>query len=188
MAVNVPQDVGVHEYFEELYPRIFAERLGTPPQDMSGFTLACTFDVTGDGGAVYGVRSMDGTRVEIERGGYGRNDIRVDVDLASWRNLVTGALSIPDPLIMYNTPERNQKVKAARGALTIEVTMPDGSLTTSTTRYGESNEPNATVRAKADDYNAFLEGRLRPEIGFLLRKIKISGSIQFLMLLNTLQQ
>jgi len=56
------------------------------------------FEITGDGGGFYTVR-MEGGAVRGAEGPAEQADLRVRVDLATWRELNAGALSAPEALL-----------------------------------------------------------------------------------------
>ena len=88
-----PSDITPEEFFTRWLPGVVSadaerrERLG-------GTAATLVFDVQGEGGGVYHLRIEDG-RVAGFAGEPEAPDLRVRVDLESWRALNAGTLSAP---------------------------------------------------------------------------------------------
>ena len=61
-------------------------------------------------------------------------------------------------------------VRVADGALTVEA--------------GSSADVDVTVRAKAADWIAIVEGRLDPQLAYLTKRLRVSGNLQLALRLR----
>jgi putative sterol carrier protein len=65
------------------------------------------------------------------------------------------------------------------GSWTVRVT--DGSLTV---EDGSSTDADVTVRAKADDWMAIVEGRMDPQLAYLTKRLRVTGNLQLALRLR----
>jgi putative sterol carrier protein len=92
-----PDDITPEEFFTRWVPRAVADdperrrRLGERP-------LALEFRLEGDGGGVFSVHIVDGG-IFGSVGGLDEADLRVRVDVETWRCLNRGELSAPEAFL-----------------------------------------------------------------------------------------
>jgi putative sterol carrier protein len=61
------------------------------------------------------------------------------------------------------------------------VVVGDGALSVTD---GAASDADATVRAKAADWMAIVEGRMDPQLAYLTKKLKVSGNIELALRLR----
>jgi putative sterol carrier protein len=57
----------------------------------------------------------------------------------------------------------------------------DGSLTV---EEGSTPEADVTVRAKAEDWMAIVEGRMDPQLAYLTKRLRVTGNLQLALRLR----
>lgn len=171
--------LSVAEFYERVLPEQFAAAMAeAPPEATDQPELTATYDITGEGGGVYGLRAANG-QLEVVPGGIDNSDLHTTVSIDNWRRAVIHARN--DPLITYIQRRKVNAVKNLKGALQIEIERDDGSNYESTTIYGGSDTPEVTLRMKAEDYRSMVEGKLNGQMAFMTGKLKFEGSLPFLM-------
>jgi putative sterol carrier protein len=92
-----PDEIPPSEFFLRWVPEAVAR--DAHRQERLGDTEATiVFDLAGPGGGVYTISIAGGT-VEGREGGAPEPDLRVELDVATWRQLNRGELSAPEALL-----------------------------------------------------------------------------------------
>ena len=92
-----PADIAPEEFFTRWLPAVVAA--DAPRREQLGDTAAVlVFELEGEGGGVFHVH-VDHGQVRGAAGEPLRSDLRVRVDVASWRALNAGTLSAPRALL-----------------------------------------------------------------------------------------
>ena len=95
--VKPPADISVHDFFTSWV--VGAVNSDPDRQDKLGDTDATIhFELSGDGGGVYTIRIQRG-RITGSAGNPADADLRVRVDVATWRKLNAGEISAPEALL-----------------------------------------------------------------------------------------
>jgi putative sterol carrier protein len=97
MRAVPPADIAPAEFFGRWLPWVVAHDEPRRAQ-LGGTRATVAFELEGEGGGVFHVRIADGA-VQGGAGEPAHADLRVRVDLASWRALNAGTLSAPRALL-----------------------------------------------------------------------------------------
>lgn len=97
MRAVPPPDIAPAEFFARWLPWVVAHDVARRAQ-LGETQATIVFELEGEGGGVFHVRIADGAVLGGE-GEPARVDLRVRLDLASWRELNAGTLSAPRALL-----------------------------------------------------------------------------------------
>ena len=174
--------ISVAEYCEKVLPQQFAAAVAdVSPEAAAQPEITSTYEISGEGGGTYGLRVANG-QLEIVPGGIPNSDLYTTTTIDDWRS---GVASIDEPLIGYVKRRRVSAAKNLRGTLRLDIARDDGSSIESKTVYGGAESPDVTIRMKADDYKALMNGSLNGQMAFMTGKLKFEGSLPFLMQIAT---
>ena len=170
--------LSVAEYYENILPGQFATAVADlPPEVAAQPEITSTYEISGAGGGTYGLRVANG-QLEIVPGGIPNSDLYTTTTIENWRS---GVASIDEPLIRFVKHRKVNAVKSLKGALKLDIARDDGSSIEGKTLYGSAESPAVTIRMKADDYKALMNGSLNGQMAFMTGKLKFEGSLPFLM-------
>jgi putative sterol carrier protein len=172
------------EYFSAVVAQQYAYAVERASGDLlSQPALSISITIDGDGGGVYGMRAH-GRSYEYVEGAIDGADMQVKVGIEDWRLTVKHGGT--EALIDYFERRKIQVVKGLRGAVTLELTRPDGNLFQTTTIFGQQAEPAVTLMMTTDDYAAMARGDLNGQMAFMMGKLKFEGSLPLLMAIGAL--
>jgi len=184
--IMVNSDVTIQEYFEQKLPQLFAQFVQEkPPTDLEDQEFRVNFDVDG---TIYGAIVRHGSQLEIVPGGAENSHLNNQVSESDWRDTVTGKVVVPSPLFAYNTRKQLDKIKNVKGLFKLRLSHDDGAIFQSATTFNGVTTPAATLVTKVSDYANLVSGKLKAPLAMMSGKVKIEGSLPFIMLLGTLNQ
>lgn len=173
----------VAEYFERIVPEQFASVMAEHPEASGQPELTATYEINGEGGAVYGLRMTAG-QIEVVPGGIAGSDIKTTTGVAEWAAAVdTGS---NDLIVDLYGRSKVDAIKSLQGIVQLDLTNPDGSPYTSTLVLSGADEPEVTLRMTTSDYADMMRGQLNGQMAFMTGKLKFEGSLPLLMKLGTL--
>lgn len=183
---TVDANISVQEYFEQKLPQMFAQFvLEKPPTDLEDQEFRVNFDVDG---TIYGAIVRNGSQLEIVPGGAENSHMSNQISESDWRDTVTGKVIVPSPLFAYNTRKQLDKLKNIKGLFKLRLSHDDGAIFHSATTFNGVATPEATLVTKVSDYANLVSGKLKAPMAMMTGKVKIEGSLPFIMLLGTLNQ
>ena len=172
------------EYFEHVVPQQFAAALADAPEGIADQPeLIAVYEITGEGGGTYHLRSM-GTQLDIAPGDAEGADMYTSVTIDDWRKSV--ATGLIDPFVDYVSRRKVGVVKSLKGTVRLELMHSDGSMWESATVFGGQTEPTVTLHMDGDDYTAMMRGELNGQMAFMTGKLKFEGSLPLLMQIGAL--
>lgn len=172
------------EYFTQTIPAQYAAALAGSPAVAAQAPLSAVFEVTGDGGGVFSLRS-EGGQLEVQEGDQiEAPDMRVSMSYDDWRSFAEGGST--ESFVDYIQRGKVVVVKGLKGTVAVELTRSDDSLWHSTTVFGGQAEPALKVIMTSDDYKAMMGGELNGQMAFLTGKLKFEGSLPMLMQIGAL--
>lgn len=178
--------VDAKSYFEQEVPRVFNEYISAkPPTDLEGQEMLITYDL---GSQKYGLRVQNGTQLEVVPGGIENSQLYITISEEGLADVISGAVTVPNPLLDYNSRKRLDKIKSLKGVFRMALTKADNSLFESSTIFNAVEEPAVKVKASAADYANVVTGKLNSQVAFMTGRVKFEGSLPFLMVLGTLAQ
>lgn len=170
--------ISVTEYYENILPEQFAAAMADlSPEAAAQPEITSTYEISGAGGGTYGLRVANG-RLEVVPGGIPNSDLYTTTGVDDWRR---GIASIDEPLIGYVKRRKVAAAKNLKGTLRLDIAREDGSSYESTTVYGGAESPEVTIRMKAADYKALMNGSLNGQMAFMTGKLRFDGSLPFLL-------
>lgn len=178
------QTISVAEYFERVVPDQFATTLADAPADVhSQPELTTTYEITGDGGGMYGIRIKDGA-LEIVQGGIPDSDMRSIFSVDHWQRWISD--NGVDMAVDYTRRGKINVVKGIKGIVKLDLEREDGPGHESTIIFGATDAPEVVVRMTVPDYLAMMSGELNGQMAFMTGKLKFEGSLPLLMQLGAL--
>lgn len=182
------EDITVKKYFEETVPEVFGGLFaGAPIKGMEGTEFTLQFNVTGEGGGLYGITAKNGKDISVTPGRLSAPLIEVEVAERDWRDTVTG--KVEGVMDMFMRPEMASRkyfdvLKETKGMLVLALTKPDGGLFQSKITFNGAGAPSTTIKMKVSDYAAMNRGEINGPSAFMAGKMKIEGDMGFAMKLG----
>lgn len=189
--MDVPENIGVKEYFEEVVPKMVDEQLaGAPVSGMEGTVFTVQFDVKGDETNVYGITVKDAKDVEVSAGELDNAMIKVELAEDVWRNAVTGkmegAMDMFTDMSQSANRGRYDALQSTKGTMNVDMGMPDGSTATLKIVFNGAASPEVTFKVALEDWAKMQSGELAGPMAFMQGKLKIEGDMPFAMSLGNL--
>jgi putative sterol carrier protein len=189
--MEVPENVGVKEYFEEIVPKMVEEQLsGTAITGMEGTVFAVQFNIKGDQENVYGITVKDAKDLEVSEGALASPMITVELDEDTWRKAVTGkmegAMDMFTDMSQSASRKRYDTLNATSGTMTVELSMADGSTAVLKVVFNGASSPAVTFKIGLEDWALMQKGELAGPTAFMTGKMKIEGDMPFAMALGNL--
>lgn len=186
--MDVKEDVTVKEYFEEYVPKIFEEEMSkTSISGMDGTAFTVEFDV---GGQAYSLTIKDAKELEISEGSQESPMIKVELSEDIWRKAVTGkmegAVDMFTEMGQMANRQRYDTLASAKGAMKLELEMPDGSQADIKVAFNGAESPQVTFKAALEDWAKVASGEMPGPTAFMSGKLKIEGDMPFAMSLGNL--
>jgi putative sterol carrier protein len=189
--MEVSENIGVKEYFEEVVPKMVEEQLsGTAISDMDGTSFSVEFDIKGDQEYVYGITVKDAKDLTVSEGAVDSPMIKVVLDEDVWRNAVTGKMEGAMDMFTDMSQSANRKrydtLASTRGTMNIELTLADGAVINLKVVFNDAASPEVTFKAALEDWALIQKGELAGPTAFMTGKMKIEGDMPFAMALGNL--
>lgn len=187
----VSENIAVKEYFEEIVPKIFEEQMASSPiGGMEGTEFTVQFDIKGDQEQTYGITAKDAKDLKVTAGSLDSPLVRVELSEDVWRKAVTGKMagSVEMFTDMGQMADRKRfdALKSTKGAITLNLTLPDGSIANIRIVLNNSESPSVAFAAAADDWAKVATGEIPGPTAFMSGKLKIDGDLPFAMQLGNL--
>jgi putative sterol carrier protein len=189
--MDVPENIGVKEYFEEVVPKMVEEQIaGVAAAGMEDTVFTVQFDVKGDETNVYGITVKGAKDLEITEGSLENAMIKVEVEEDVWRKAVTGKLEGAMDMFtdMSQTANRSRydALQSTKGTMSVEMAMPDGSTAVLKIVFNGADSPAVTFKVALEDWAKMQSGELAGPMAFMQGKLKIEGDMPFAMSLGNL--
>jgi hypothetical protein len=167
------------DYFERVLPERFAAMAAEGMADQTAQEdLSITYELTGNGGCVYGMRVVKG-KLDVVSGGIPDSDMRTIVDAADWR--ATHVTAWEEPLFRFLRAGKVAGIKKLKGNFKLDLRRPNAPNYRSATMFGGAASPEVTLRMHVDDYVALASGDLSGQVAYLVGKMRFDGSLPFLL-------
>ena len=180
---DVQWDISVNKFFEDVVPQIFSDELKNHPvQDMEGLDLKLQFKITGENTVTYGIVVKNGTDLKVIPNGIPDPQINIELNEKDWRDSITGKEGGNAVMGMFFNPAMLNKSKynsllGVKGVLNLALARESGELFNAKLQFNNANLPASTIKMKASEYSAMLEGQINPVMAFMSGKMKISGDM-----------
>jgi len=189
--MEVKEDITAREYFEEIVPKIFEEQMSsTTVLGMEGTEFSIQFDIVGGEKQTYGLVIKDARELEVVAGPAKDPVVRVELSEDVWRAAVTGKLEGAVDMFtdMGQMADRSRldQIKTLSGALTLDLSRPDGTSVSVKVSFNGAESPGTTFKASLEDYAAIAKGELAGVNAFMSGKLKIEGDMPFAMALSNI--
>jgi putative sterol carrier protein len=194
--IDLPKEgISVQEFFTKYVPENLGKAIGeTSPQGMDGTEVSIQFNITGEGGAKYAIKMIDGKKIEIAEGGVPNPMMEIENSVADWRDSISpsselgGVLleQMMDPSRFQVTKKNFDVMKAAKGKMEIQIIRPGKEPFRNIIRFNKGDAPAAVITMAQDDFKAIAGGKVDPQVAFMSGKIKVKGDISLLIKLMPL--
>ncbi|MBC8162133.1 MAG: SCP2 sterol-binding domain-containing protein [Roseiflexaceae bacterium] len=175
----------VSAYYESEAQLEFARTVAGAGVDVTGQpAFSATYEITGEGGGAYGLRIANGL-LEIVPGGIPGSDMRVVAAVSEWLQGADAGFANP---FYYYSKRKVNLIKSLKGTVSLDLSQDDGDNLEGAIIFGDTGEPTVTLRMKAADYLAMLNGKLNGQMAFMTGKLKFDGSLPLLMQLAALNR
>lgn len=191
MAIEIPNDVTVKKYFEEIVPQLFTDELKSHPvQGMEGIDFKLQFTVTGNNGGTYSVVVKNGAELEIKEGPIPDAHVSFELNEKDWRDSITGKEGASAVMDMFFNPSMLNKSKfdalvSTKGVMNLNLARESGEPFKAKLKFNNAEIPATTINMKAVEYALMLKGQLNPVTAFMSGKLKITGDMGLAMKLQT---
>ena len=185
---DVPEDIKVGDFYTNHVPRHFAEI--TSCMDLSAmqgkeFTLQFNID-----DASYCLKIMNGSELDIVKGGIDRPMLSLTMTESDWRNAVTGKLEglldqFTDPSQAAD-PERYNRLLATKGTMKLQLKKEDAAVMQITMVFNGEQTPEVTIKLSMSDWVAMQKKEVTGQVLFMNGKMQTQGDMMFLMSLQSL--
>ncbi|MEW6553403.1 MAG: SCP2 sterol-binding domain-containing protein [Actinomycetota bacterium] len=189
--MDVPENIGVKEYFEEVVPKMVDEQLsGSAITGMEGTEMSVEFDIQGDQEYKYGITVKDAKELTVSEGALDSPMIKVVISEDVWRKAVTGKMEGAMDMFTDMSQNANRKrydtLASTKGTMNVEMTVPDGSVADLKVVFNNADSPQVTFKIALEDWAAMQRGELAGPTAFMTGKMKIEGDMPFAMSLGNL--
>lgn len=170
-------------YYTQVVPQQYTGAAGTSAAADQP-ELTAVYEITGEGGGTYGLRSSGGAVEVMPAEAIAAPDMRTTMAYDDWQ--VFAASGATDPFVDYVARGKVNVVKGLKGTVRLELERSNGDLWRSATTFGGQEEPALTLMMTNDDYRAMLSGELNGQMAFLTGKLKFEGNLPLLMQIGAL--
>ena len=189
--MEVSDDIGVKEYFEDFVPEMVKEQLsGTAITGMEGTVFTVEFDIKGDQEYVYGITVKDAKDLTVSEGPLDSPMIKVVINEDVWRKAVTGkmegAMDMFTDMSQTANRQRYDTLSSIRGTMNVELAIPDGTQADLKVVFNDADSPEVTFKIGLEDWALMQKGELAGPTAFMTGKMKIEGDMPFAMSLGNL--
>ncbi len=189
--MEVPENIGVKEYFEEIVPKMVAEQLsGGGITGMEGTEFTVEFEIKGEQDYVYGISVKDAKDLTVKEGALESRMIKVIVSEDVWRKAVTGkmegAMDMFTDMSQNVNRNRYDSLNSVRGTMNLELDIPDGSQADIKVVFNDAASPEVAFKIGLEDWDLMQKGELAGPTAFMTGKMKIEGDMPFAMALGNL--
>jgi putative sterol carrier protein len=185
--VDVPDSVGVKEYFDEYVPKIFAEQVGgAAALGMEGTEVGVLFDIDG---TTYSLVVKDGKELEVKEGPVDNPLVKLTMNEDVFRAAVTGKMEGATDMftdMSQMNKARLDQIKGVSGALVLDLTTPEGGNAVIRVSFNGAESPESTFKCTVEDWVAISKGEIAGPTAFMSGKLKIEGDMPFAMGLSSL--
>ncbi|MGC8901636.1 MAG: SCP2 sterol-binding domain-containing protein [bacterium] len=191
MSIEIPGDISVKRYFEEIVPQLFADELKSHPvQGMEGIDFKLQFTVTGENGGTYSVIVKNGSELQVKEGDIHDAHVSFELNEKDWRDSITGKEGAGTVMDMFFNPSLLNRSKydalvGVKGAMNLVLARESGEPFKAKLKFNNTEIPTTTISMKASEYAAMLKGQLNPVTAFMSGKLKITGDMGLAMKLQT---
>lgn len=184
---EVPENVGVKEYFDEYVPKIFAEQVaGAAALGMEGTMVGVQFDVDA---STYGIVVKDGKELEVKEGPIDNPLVKLKMTEDVFRAAVTGKMEGATDMftdMSQMNKARLDQIKGVAGTLVLDLTTADGANAVIKVAFNGADSPESTFKCTLEDWIAISKGEISGPTAFMSGKLKIEGDMPFAMGLSSL--
>ena len=180
---EVQWDITVNKFFEEVVPQIFSDELkNNPVQGMEGLDFKLQFKIIGEKTVTYGIVVKNGTDLQVIPDGIPDAQINIELNENDWRDSITGKEGGNAVMGMFFNPAMLNRSKydsllGVKGVLNLALSKQSGELFQAKLQFNNANLPASTIKMKASEYSAMLDGQVNPVMAFMSGKMKISGDM-----------
>jgi len=189
--MEVSENISVKDYFEQVVPEMVKEQMsGTPVANMDGTEFTVEFNIKGDQDYVYSIAVKDAKDLEVTEGSLDKAMIKLELSEDMWRKAVTGklegAMDMFTDMSQTANRQRYDALAGTNGTMTVEMTLPDGSVAPLKIVFNGAASPEVTFKVGLEDWALMQKGELAGPTAFMTGKLKIEGDMPFAMSLGNL--
>lgn len=190
-VLETVDEVGVDAYFEKTIRQIYRRQVRSidlaPLQDTE---ITMLFTIRGKQEYVYGLRIINGSTMEIIRGGVDAPTVSFEFSEEIYRQALKGkvaeAMQTFINLSQITDRRRYDAIRDLRGCLSLELLLEDGTVLPFTIIFNEARLPSTVFRLSLDDYIAMGRGELYGMSAFVSGRLDVEGDKPFAMQLSNL--
>ncbi len=188
--IEIPADISVKKYFEEIVPQLFQSELkNRPVKGMEGIDFKLQFKVTGDNGGTYSVIVKNGSDLQVTEGAIPDAHLSFELNEKDWRDSITGKEGAASVMDMFFNPSMLSRSKydslvGVKGVMNLVLPRESGDPFNAKLKFNNADIPVSTMNMKAAEYAAMLKGQINPVTAFMSGKLKITGDMGLAMKLQ----
>lgn len=185
--VDVPENVGVKEYFDEYVPKIFEEQVaGSAALGMEGTEVGVEFEVDGSS---YSLLVKDGKELQVKEGAVDKPLVKLTLSEDVFRSAVTGKMAGATDMftdMSQMNKARLDQLSGVAGTMVLDLTTADGGNAVIKATLNGAESPESTFKCTVEDWVAISRGEIAGPTAFMSGKLKIEGDMPFAMSLSSL--
>ncbi len=188
--IEIPADISVKKYFEEIVPQLFQSELKNHPvKGMEGIDFKLQFKITGDTTSTYSVVVKNGSDLQIMEGSIPDPHLSFELNEKDWRDSITGKEGAGSVMDMFFNPSMLSRSKydslvGVKGSLNLALGRESGTPFNAKLKFNNADIPVSTISMKATEYGGMLKGQINPVTAFMSGKLKITGDMGLAMKLQ----
>lgn len=185
--VEIPEGVGVKEYFEEYVPKVFEEQVaGSASLGMEGTEVGVQFEIDGSS---FSLLVKDGKDLEVKEGAIDKPLVKLVLSEDVFRAAVTGKMAGATDMftdMSQMTKARLDQLSAVAGTMVLDLTTAGGGNAVIKATLNGAASPESTFKCTVEDWVAISKGEIAGPTAFMSGKLKIEGDMPFAMSLSSL--
>ena len=190
--LDIPGDISVSEFFESFVPETFTAVIAERPiPGMDGTKFTLQVNLTGVGGAEYGITVRDARKMEVAVGTIENPMLTVVAPYFAWRAGISGEIKgaemLTNPARFAGMVDREmyEAAETTRGTVIFNPVLGEGLDVRIKIIFNGAEQPSVTLSAAPDVLAAMSTGELSGPEAFMQGRLKIDGDITFAMRINT---
>ncbi|MCP4599117.1 MAG: SCP2 sterol-binding domain-containing protein [Proteobacteria bacterium] len=180
---NVSHDIPLDEFIDDHVTAEFKKGIAdADTSSMKGKEFTIQYEI---GDNKYCLQIVDGSTLEIIKGGVDAPMLRLHMAENDWRDYISGKVDAGldrflDPTQLLD-PKRYKALIGLKGALSLKLKKDDGDRLLVNVAFNNSDKPAATLKLKLSNWIAMQNGKKSGPMLFMTGKMKAKGDMGLVM-------
>lgn len=193
--LEIPKDISVQDFFESFVPETFDQVIKeNPVPGMEGTVFTMQVNLTGEGGATYGLTVKDAKEIKVEPGPMDSPMLAIQAPVLAWRAAISGTIEganmFVNPVDFATRVDRKmyEAAKTTRGTAVFKPDLGEGMEVEMKIVFNGAERPRVVLIATPDVFDRMSTGDLSGPEAVMQNKLRLDGDVMFAMQLNTFLQ